>query len=176
MCVWAPASSPAPPDSATGCRWRAATEAASFTCSQVRRHRLTACYLCSHGKANCCIGEPAGALHQLSRGDCLHRRRAAEHSAVRQHSLSGPCGIPSRRTSTRPWGSCWLMRRTRSPAKGVARPGLLLPPAVGASQRADGGAMPGMLLHKGDCFLHDLHGEGVALDPIQASGTWPSRL
>jgi hypothetical protein len=36
---------------------------------------------------------------------------------------------------------------------------------IGAAHRADGGAMPGMLLHKGDRFLH--HGEGVDLDPIQ---------
>ena len=40
-------------------------------------------------------------------------------------------------------------------------------PAVGAAHRADGGAMPGMLLHKGDRFLHGLHEEGVDLDPIQ---------
>ena len=30
--------------------------------------------------------------------------------------------------------------------------------------RADGGAMSGMLLHKGDRFFQGLHGEGVDLD------------
>jgi len=38
---------------------------------------------------------------------------------------------------------------------------------VGVAHCIDGDAMPGMLLHKGDCFLHRLHGEGVDLDPIQ---------
>ena len=40
-------------------------------------------------------------------------------------------------------------------------------PAVGAVHRADAGAMPRMLLHKGDRFRHGLHGGGVDLDPIQ---------
>ena len=38
---------------------------------------------------------------------------------------------------------------------------------VGAAHRADAGAMPGMLLHKSNRFLHGLHGEGVDLNPIQ---------